>query len=106
VRGYNVEHTTPVNTVTCRKGRPFFHRCNLKKGPNIASTDPEAGRAYRIVPLFHPRHQHWQEHFHLREDGRIEGVTPEGHATVRLLDFNAEERVQLRRLLMRQGWRP
>ena len=24
-------------------------RCNLKKGPNIASTDPEAGSAYRIV---------------------------------------------------------
>ena len=32
-------------------------RCNLKKGPNIASTDPEAGSAYRIVLLFHPRKQ-------------------------------------------------
>lgn len=81
-------------------------RCNLKKGPNIASTDPEARSEYRIVALFHPRKQRWQEHFHLREDERIEGVTPEGRATVRLLDFNAEERIQLRRLLMRQGWRP
>jgi hypothetical protein len=81
-------------------------RCNLKKGPNIASTDPEAENAYRIVTLFHPRKQRWQEHFHLREDGRIEGLTPEGRATVRLLDCNAGERVQLRRLLMRQGWRP
>jgi hypothetical protein len=33
-------------------------------------------------------------------------LTPEGRATVRLLDFNAEERVQLRKLLMQQGWRP
>jgi HNH endonuclease len=81
-------------------------RCNLKKGPNIASTDPEAGHAYRIVALFHPRKQRWHAHFQLQEDGRIEGVTPVGRATVRLLDFNAEERVQLRRLLMRQGWRP
>jgi len=81
-------------------------RCNLKKGPNIASTDPEVESEYRIVALFHPRTQRWPEHFHLREDGRIEGLTPEGRATVRLLDFNAEERVQLRRLLMRQGWRP
>jgi hypothetical protein len=81
-------------------------RCNLKKGPNIASTDPEAESTYRIVALFHPRKQRWQEHFHLREDGRIEGSTPEGRATVRLLDFNAGERVQLRRLLMRQGWGP
>lgn len=81
-------------------------RCNLKKGPNIASTDPGAGSEHHIVPLFHPRKQRWQEHFRLREDGRIEGVTPEGRATVRLLDFNAEDRVQLRRVLMRQGWRP
>ena len=81
-------------------------RCNLKKGPNIASTDPGVESEYRIVALFHPRKQRWPEHFHLREDGRIEGLTPEGRATVRLLDFNAEERVQLRRLLMGQGWRP
>jgi HNH endonuclease len=81
-------------------------RCNLKKGPNIASTDPGVESEYRIVALFHPRKQRWPEHFHLREDVRIEGLTPEGRATVRLLDFNAEERVQLRRLLMRQGWRP
>ena len=81
-------------------------RCNLKKGPNIASTDPDVEGEYRIVALFHPRKQRWSEHFRLREDGHIEGVTPEGRATVQLLDFNAEERVQLRRLLMRQGWRP
>jgi hypothetical protein len=81
-------------------------RCNLKKGPNIASTDPEVTSEDCIVALFHPRQQRWQEHFHLREDGRIDGVTPEGRATVRLLYFNAEERVQLRRLLMQQGWRP
>jgi len=81
-------------------------RCNLKKGPNIASTDPEDQGEYHIVALFHPRQQRWQEHFQPRENGCIEGLTPEGRATVRLLDFNAEERVQLRRLLMRQGWRP
>jgi HNH endonuclease len=81
-------------------------RCNLKKGPNIASIDPEDRSMYRVVPLFHPRQQLWQEHFHLRADGRIEGLTPEGRATARLLDFNAAERVQLRTLLIRQGWGP
>jgi hypothetical protein len=50
-------------------------RCNLKKGPNIASTDPEVESEYRIVALFHPRKQRWPEHFLLREDGRIGGVT-------------------------------
>ena len=81
-------------------------RCNLKKGPNIASIDPEVESEPRIVALFHPRRQRWQDHFQLGEDGRITGVTPEGRAIPRLLDFNAEDRVQLRRVLLRQGWRP
>jgi hypothetical protein len=80
-------------------------RCNLKKGPNIASIDPEARNEYNIVALFHPRQQYWQEHFRLQEDRRIVGLTPEGRATARLLDFNAEDRLQLRRVLMQQGWR-
>src|SRR5438552_3725219 len=33
----------------------FCRRGTLRKGPNIASTDPEAGSAYRMVALFHPR---------------------------------------------------
>ena len=49
-------------------------RCNLKKGPNIASTDPEGRSANRIVTLFHPRQQRWHKHFRLREGGRIEGL--------------------------------
>jgi hypothetical protein len=36
----------------------------------------------------------------------LEGLTPEGRAIVRLLDFNTEEHMQLRRLLMWQDWRP
>ncbi|XYI04267.1 HNH endonuclease [Sorangium sp. So ce1128] len=49
-------------------------RCNLKKGPNIASIDPENGA---VVALYHPRQHSWQEHFlgrarwhHRRTDGR------------------------------------
>src|SRR4029450_2461095 len=63
-------------------------RCNLKKGPNIASTDPEDQSEYRLVALFHPRQQQWQEHFQLQEDGRLEGLTPEGRATASVLEFN------------------
>ena len=36
--------------------------CNLLKGPNIASVDPESGR---MVRLFHPRRDKWAEHFRL-----------------------------------------
>lgn len=78
-------------------------RCNLKKGPNIASIDPASGE---VVRLFHPRAQRWNEHFVLDAEGTIQGVTPEGRATVRLLDMNEDERLRLRRILMKQGWRP
>ena len=32
--------------------------------------------------------------------------TAEGRATVELLDMNAEQRVQLRQVLVRRGWSP
>src|SRR5438045_2572511 len=51
-----------------------YLRCNLKKGRNVASTAPEAGSAYRIAALFHPRTPRWYVRFQLREDGRIEGT--------------------------------
>jgi 5-methylcytosine-specific restriction endonuclease McrA len=78
-------------------------RCNLKKGPNIASIDPETDR---IVPLYNPRQHAWREHFSLGSDGIISGVTAEGRATVQLLDMNDEDRIRLRALLLRRGRHP
>jgi len=76
--------------------------CNLKKGPNIASIDPQTRR---ITPLYHPRQHPWFRHFKLAEFHVI-GLSAEGRATVELLDMNAEQRVQLRQVLVRRGWSP
>ena len=78
-------------------------RCNLKKGPNIASIDPDTNR---IVPLYHPRQHAWREHFSVGSEGTIDGVTAEGRATVQLLDMNDEDRIRLRVLLLRRGRHP
>jgi hypothetical protein len=78
-------------------------RCNLKKGPNIASIDPETGL---IVALFHPRRHSWREHLSLGQDGRLQGLTPEGRVTVQLMEMNDMERVSLRSLLLRRGLYP
>ncbi len=67
-------------------------RCNAFKGPNIASIDPETGER---VDLFHPRFDNWSDHFDL-ETGKIRGLTPSGRATARLLNMNAQRRVELR----------
>lgn len=78
-------------------------RCNLKKGPNIASIDPVTGL---VVPLYHPRRSSWREHFSVSMDGTLKGLTAEGRATVELLDMNDRERVRLRALLLRRGRYP
>jgi hypothetical protein len=77
-------------------------RCNLKKGPNIASIDPDTGR---VTALYHPRQHLWGHHFRLVE-ARILGLTAEGRTTVDLLDMNGEDRVKLRNALVRRGWTP
>ena len=70
-------------------------RCNYFKGPNVSSYDPETDQ---LVRLFDPRHDHWDNHFR-REGPVIVGVTSEGRATVELLQFNDERRVELRMIL-------
>ena len=71
-----------------------------KPGPNIASLDPAVGR---VVSLFHPRRQAWHEHFSFDEEGLIHGLTPEGRASVQLMDMKDPERLELLSLLVRQG---
>jgi len=75
------------------------HRCNLQKGPNLAGVDPISGE---IVPLFHPRHNRWAEHF-LLQGAYIVGITPVGRATVHALAINDERRLELRSELLARG---
>jgi hypothetical protein len=73
--------------------------CNLHKGPNLATLDPETRE---LIPLFHPREHHWNEHFRFAGP-RIEGLTPIGTATARLLKVNDEDQVEIRAALMLRG---
>jgi hypothetical protein len=68
------------------------YHCNWHKGTNLTGIDPDTGA---IVPLFHPRREVWQTHFVVR-DFVIGGVTPTGRVTVRVLNMNAVDHVQLR----------
>ena len=72
-------------------------RCNAYKGPNLSSVDPASGD---IVRLFHPRADDWDVHFEMQA-GRIQSHTPIGRATVRLLNMNAPQRVELREQWLR-----
>ena len=74
-------------------------RCNVYKGPNLTSIDPETRT---VVALFHPRADVWNDHFAIR-DGEIVCLTPTGCASVRLLNMNAPRRVELRKEWQNHG---
>jgi 5-methylcytosine-specific restriction endonuclease McrA len=73
--------------------------CNLYKGPNLASFDPDTGELTR---LFNPRRDRWDEHFRLHGP-RIVGLTPVGRTSIWLLEMNSEILSSLRASLMREG---
>jgi HNH endonuclease len=78
------------------------HRCNLRKGPNLSGIDPLTGE---VVPLFHPRRDHWAEHFVLRGQ-RIEGMTAVGRATAHVLAMNDARRLEFRAQLLERSELP
>jgi hypothetical protein len=75
-------------------------QCNLHKGSNFASLDPQTGDR---VNLFNPRQDHWEEHLLMQLDGQILGISPIGRATARLLDMNGAPQLDLRRALIENG---
>ncbi len=72
--------------------------CNLYKGPNLASFDPDTGELTR---LFNPRVDRWEEHFRI-DGAQIGGLTPVGRTTSWLLEMNAEILGSVRASLMRE----
>jgi hypothetical protein len=70
----------------------------------VAFRDPVGGKD---APLFHPRQQHWGDHFQWSQDYlTVVGLTPTGRATVEALQLNRPGVVNLRGLLYRVGKHP
>lgn len=74
-------------------------RCNLHKGPNLATLDPAT---HEVTPLFDPRRQQWVDHFSL-VGARIVGQTAGGRGSVELLDMNHSQRLLVRGMLIADG---
>ncbi len=78
--------------------------CNNHKYTKTKGRNPVSGK---IVPLYHPRHQRWQDHFTWDEDFiLIVGLSSTGWATVEALQLNREGLVNLRRVLYAMGEHP
>ena len=73
--------------------------CNQHKGSDVAAIDPATGEP---VALYHPRCDSWSDHFR-PQTASIVALTPQGRATVRLLQLNRPERLAERALLITTG---
>ncbi|MBD2211405.1 HNH endonuclease [Nostoc linckia FACHB-104] len=76
--------------------------CNLQKGSDLGSINWKTGE---LVRFFNPRRDFWGEHFQLNE-AVIQPITDIGEVTVRILDFNDEERIIERQALIAAGQYP
>ena len=76
--------------------------CNRNKGSDLGSIYWPSGQ---LVPFFHPRRDHWTDHFALH-GAFIHPLTAIGEVTARILGFNSEERRQERHGLIEEGRYP
>jgi hypothetical protein len=65
--------------------------CDLHKGPNLTGIDPQT---QRVTELFHPRQQHWGDHFE-RDGLYLVGKTTIGRTTIRVLSRNCSGMVRV-----------
>ena len=78
--------------------------CNNHKYNKTEGTDPVTGK---IVSLYHPRREDWQNNFSWNDDYTlIIGLTTTGRVTVEVLRLNREGLVNLRRILYAMGEHP
>ena len=77
--------------------------CNRSKSSDLGSIDVESNK---LVRLFNPRIDRWEDHFKLDRNGRIEPITDVGRVTEFLLKLNRAEHIEIRRTLSRSKRNP
>jgi HNH endonuclease len=104
---FSIEHIIPVSkdgdddlenlALSCQ-------RCNNYKFNLLTVLDPATGN---LVSFYNPRLDSWHTHFRWNESfTEIDGISPEGRATVLKLRLNREGLVNLRSVLTQLGLHP
>jgi hypothetical protein len=106
-QSFSVEHIVPGSKGGTTTGDNLVlacQGCNNHKYIKVEALDLVTGQN---VPLFHPRHERWEDHFAWNGDcTMVIGLTPIGRATVEALQLNREGLVNLRRAVYAIGEHP
>ncbi len=99
---FEVDHVVPVALGGANDLDNFAlacPACNLYKSNALTGFDADT---QADAPLFHPRHDRWNDHFGLSaQNGHVEGLTPVGRATVARLRINHPDQLEARVLWIR-----
>jgi hypothetical protein len=99
---FEVEHIIPLSRQGANNEANLAlacSSCNLRNGIRISGV---ASDSKTEVSFFHPRKDHWSEHFQVDvESGRIVGITPIGEVTIEYLEMNSPAQVAARQLWIR-----
>ena len=100
----HVEHINPAGGDHLNNLCLACPNCNLSKAVAVTAVDLETDK---VVPLFNPRTQAWDEHFEWVDDcALVHGVTPVGRATVSCFKMNRPRMVLTRRRWVQAGLHP
>lgn len=78
--------------------------CNRHKAARQTNLDPQTGK---VVPLFHPQQQSWDDHFVWSADSiTISATTPIGRATCIALNMNRAPLLRVRSMWVKLGEHP
>ncbi len=104
---FEYEHITPRSA----DGQTVFENlclacptCNRYKASRQNAIDPITQES---VPLFHPHHQQWIEHFAWNEDRtELVGFSAIGRATIVALKMNRPQIIRVRKMWVKLGKHP
>ncbi len=98
---FSVEHIWPVSKQGDNNSENLALSCPACNGHKYNKQAALDTLTRKMVPLFHPRTQIWEEHFVWDENfTQILGITPTGRATVKCLKMNRLESINLRTVLV------
>ena len=105
--GFTIDHIIPLSldglSVLINLAYACF-LCNRLKSNKTEALDQLTGK---MVSLFNPREDVWNDHFAWNEDATIIiGVSPIGRATVSQLQLNRDKLIEYRRAILPLGTHP
>ena len=71
--------------------------CNLNKGSDLATYLHDIEE---VIRLYNPRRDRWHDHFNLEQNGSLQPFTKIGKATIKLLELNHPDSIELRMVLL------